>query len=1102
LPQALDFAQSPLRLVLECVLVFAVIEMIVMWLLPRLAPHSPAWIIVTLDVSLVAFCVVPLLYWRVCTFRRQRLISVDTAGSSKLAWALTIAVLLVGSIVAHVVGMQIRANTRTSAKAEFDRLSLRLIAETERRLKSYEFGLRGARGPFIASHNVQRDEFRAYVQSRELPTEFPGAFGFGFIQRVKREDLASFIASQHQDDCPDYNVRTVGNQPDLCVVKFIEPLEQNAAALGYDVGSEAVRRDALNQSLSTGEATLTSRIQLVQDRVQRAGFLYLLPVYRNGTHPVTAQQRRDAAIGWVYAPIIIELALSDLEGAFDNMLDLEVFDSETADPSTLLFDPTADHDQPDHMFESHHQITIGGRTWLVRLATLPKFENAVDGGLAVVAIMVGMALTILLSALVHFVGMGRSRALSLARDMTSGLRASEQRATKERIAAEEAAINLATFKTVVSESALLTITDAKGVILDVNDQFCALSGYTREELIGNTHDMMRCEVHPESFWEEMWAVVRDGGHWRGEICNRRKDGSFFWVDTTVSALRDHNGNIENFIAIRFDITERKQAEFELAAARAQLQSVLDSATEVSIIAIDTQNIIQVFSRGAEKLLGYQAEEVIGKATPDLFHDREEVAQRAAVLSQKYGREIGIRELFMIAPQEGAQWNEWTHTRKDGSRTTVQLRVTQMLDPNGKLVGHLGTAIDISDRKKVEAKLMETSVQAEAANHAKSEFLANMSHEIRTPLTAILGYSELLRDDLVLEPGHQGHIQTIDTIRNAGNHLLTVINDILDLSKVEAGKMSVENVEMNLGELLCEVESLMRPRASEKGIELSVQLATPIPSRIHSDPTRLRQMLLNMVGNAVKFTEHGAVQVDIRALQKQGSQWMQVDINDTGSGMNPRQIARLFEPFSQADSSVSRRHGGTGLGLIICRRLAELMGGSVRLLRTEPGKGSTFRIELPLMIAPGMTMISSLQKPSADAPPDGKALDGRILLADDGIDSQRLVSLLLRKAGASVTVANDGEEALRLLRAAGASGFDLLLTDMQMPGMDGYTLATRIREQGRDIPVIALTAFAMSEDRQKCIDAGCDDFITKPINRSTLIETCRRWLTRKHVAVAV
>ncbi len=389
--------------------------------------------------------------------------------------------------------------------------------------------------------------------------------------------------------------------------------------------------------------------------------------------------------------------------------------------------------------------------------------------------------------------------------------------------------------------------------------------------------------------------------------------------------------------------------------------------------------------------------------------------------------------------------------------------------------------------------------AEAANQTKSDFLANMSHEIRTPLTAILGYCDILRIEGLRDQLSPSQMNIVDTIRHAGDHLMTVISDILDLSKIEAGRLETEQIETDLPRILVEVDSLMRPRVTSKKVGLRTVLETPVPVTIISDPTRLRQILMNLIGNAAKFTSQGEVLVRVSVNAEQ--QTLQIAVEDTGAGMTAQQAEKLFAPFTQADTSVTRKHGGTGLGLTISRRLARMMGGEVRLLRTAPQQGSCFALELPLKYTANCELVGDLNALTSDSRDRSAAatvtLSGRILLAEDSLDNQQLIAFHLRKADATVDIADNGRIALEKIEAAARAGqpFDLLLTDMQMPEMDGYTLARTLRIRGVSMPIVALTAHAMAEDRQKCLDAGCDDYAVKPLDKRRLLTTCKKWLER-------
>jgi signal transduction histidine kinase/CheY-like chemotaxis protein/HPt (histidine-containing phosphotransfer) domain-containing protein len=418
-----------------------------------------------------------------------------------------------------------------------------------------------------------------------------------------------------------------------------------------------------------------------------------------------------------------------------------------------------------------------------------------------------------------------------------------------------------------------------------------------------------------------------------------------------------------------------------------------------------------------------------------------------------------------------------------------------------------------------ARAARASGDAAEANRAKSEFLANMSHEIRTPLTAILGYADILFDP---DPTTEDRLEYIRTIRRNGEHLLALINDTLDLSKIEAGRLEVECAECRPSQVVSDVVSALRVRSADKGVALEVSCTGPLPSTIRTDPTRLRQILINLVGNAIKFTESGSVRLVVgmepaapapapaasnAETNTPGEPRLRVDVVDTGVGMSEDQVRQIFQPFTQVDSSMRRRIGGTGLGLMISKKLAQLLGGDIAVQST-PGVGSRFTLTVRTGCLDGVPLVRAAPEPRTNgaASPAGGAMvrpshaagqratpgkiDGRILLVEDGVHNRQVVRFYLNKGGATVECAENGRIACETVRAAEAAGrpYDLILMDMQMPEMDGYTATAWLREHGCRTPIIAITAHAMSHDRAKCIEAGCNDYIAKPFERDALLRT--------------
>ena len=443
------------------------------------------------------------------------------------------------------------------------------------------------------------------------------------------------------------------------------------------------------------------------------------------------------------------------------------------------------------------------------------------------------------------------------------------------------------------------------------------------------------------------------------------------------------------------------------------------------------------------------------------------------------------------------------------------RAIPMRDSSGSITRWFGTGTDIDDQKRardeLSARVEERTSElvlakqvAESANEAKSRFLAHMSHEIRTPLTSIFGYA-----DLLLMPGSDDAARRdcVHTIRRNGEHLLAMINDILDLAKIEAGQMSVEKMATSLDAVLGDLLPMMKQRASAKGLSLDLRFVNAVPDTFESDPTRLRQILWNLIGNAIKFTERGEVTLQVR-YDADGADVprLAIAVRDTGVGMTADEASRMFKPFMQADASHARLYGGSGLGLSISKQLASLLGGDIKLC-TKKGVGSTFTLTLPVKGAAGAKHVSSLNTGSRLISDEHHSLPtpsckGLVLLAEDSTDNQRLISAYLEHAGAQVRVVTTGKAALESALEAreGGKPFDLILMDCQMPEMDGFTATRLLRQQGYELPIVALTANAMNHEREDCFAAGCDDFLAKPLELESFYGVVERYLgERKSVA---
>lgn len=588
---------------------------------------------------------------------------------------------------------------------------------------------------------------------------------------------------------------------------------------------------------------------------------------------------------------------------------------------------------------------------------------------------------------------------------------------------------------------------------------------------------------------------------------RHREGRVIDVSVTATPVHGADGATGAALIIR-DITDQMAAEagirdlnsrleqqvrertMEIEALAALRNAILQCAGS-AIIACDRSGTITLFNPAAEAMLGYAPGEVVGKATPALFHDPAELENRSRSVQADAGHPIlsAMEVLAAGAGDGGVDTREWTYLRRDGGRLPVLLAVTTLVEKEGGIAGYLIIATDISSQVRDAARLREALSGAEASSRAKSAFLANMGHEIRTPLNGIIGSAHLVLDD-PLTDSQRTHV---DSIRRSASALLAIINDILDYSRIDAGQMALEPAPYRLADPVLAVADLFGPVLRTRNVALDIAIDPALPSWVLGDAGRMRQILDNLVGNAVKFTPAGAVGVALRHTGSRpgGAVEMSITVSDTGIGMAPETLSRLFQPFTPGDDSNRRQHGGTGLGLALTQRLVEMMGGAIRAEST-PGQGSRFIVDLCLTPAAAPAAIPS--GAALPPPPDERrALDGaRILLVEDNELNQFVAKGFLDRAGAVTTLAANGAAAVA---AVEREGFDLILMDLQMPVMDGLeaTRAIRALPAGRDLPILALTAAGREQDLRSCLEAGMDDHIDKPFVPALFLATLRRWL---------
>ncbi|WP_219117662.1 response regulator [Janthinobacterium sp. UMAB-56] len=747
----------------------------------------------------------------------------------------------------------------------------------------------------------------------------------------------------------------------------------------------------------------------------------------------------------------------------------------------------------------------------------------------------------------------------------------------------------------MDQHAIISITNTAGVIIYVNDKFCAISGFAREELVGQTHRLINSGTHADAYFAQMWQTITAGQVWRGEICNHAKDGRQYWVDATIVPFLDAAGKPYQYIAIRTEISESKRMAETIAKSEREYRHVVNSLNEV-VFRTDLHGAWTFLNPAWHSITGFSIPESLGKNVLQFIdaRDRDRAAAGLAQLRSGqvdsmrhearyvtsdgkvrwidvcaraeldgHGRLAGItgsltditerrlaaRELrhnlnFVdalietipiplylkdvqgrylranrafcaffqrsqadilgmtaadILPQQEAQLvaRQDLCLMRDKGKQTYEDRLTvgtrqvdvlfskaTLLESDGSMHGLVGTLVDISSQKAAERALLQAKEVAESASRSKSEFLANMSHEIRTPMNGILGMTDLVLDSEL--DTHQR--QYLEVVKASADALLSIINDILDFSKIEAGMLTLESIPFDLRQLMQETMRSHAMRAQASGLELVLDIDPALPQTLLGDPGRLRQVLTNLAGNAIKFTPRGEVTVSARLRGSDGgTAQVRLCVRDTGIGIAADMQDAVFDAFQQEDGSTTRCFGGTGLGLSITRRLVTMMKGSIGL-SSELGKGSCFSVDLALPIGEQQPFLS----------PPGATLAGRsILLVDDNPSSLTILRKIFEHSGATVTACESGQAALDNCRTSLPA--DCIIMDFAMPGMNGFDTALALADlpHWSQVPIVMLSSSGKLGDAARCRELGIDGFLLKPASPEELLSitmsvlgTCR------------
>ena len=772
---------------------------------------------------------------------------------------------------------------------------------------------------------------------------------------------------------------------------------------------------------------------------------------------------------------------------------------------------------------------------------------------------------------------------------------------------EERTAELKKLSEAVTQSpASVVITDKKGTIEYVNATFSEVTGYSAEAAIGQNPRILKSGNLPESYYKNLWSTILSGRIWKGDFINRKKKGEEFWESASISPIKNDEGEITHFVAVKQDITERKQVEKTLKESEERHRLFLERLPEPTVI-YDMEGKAIFVNPAFEETFGWSRDELLGKkidfVPPELeektkivikemiasgkdtmffetkrltkqgdrldvllstapFHDREGHHVGNIVILRDITEQKRAEEALRNSEQRLAQiinflpdptwvvdnegkvlaWNrameeisskkaedilgkgnyeyalpfygerrpvlidlvrEWNadyqkkyiSVKKEGGKLISESfhphlgdsgvyilgSAGLLYDASGEVTGAIESIRDITELKETQEELRRARIMADEANKAKGDFLANMTHEIRTPMNAVIGMTHLAMKT-ELTPKQRDYLTKI---QSSANTLLGILNDVLDFSKIEAGKLDMESTDFNLDDVLDNVANLTTVKAQEKeDLEVLFSTAQDVPRFLVGDALRLGQVLVNLADNAVKFTESGEIVVSTEQIKRKKDQvTLKFSVSDTGIGLTNEQMGNLFQAFTQADTSTTRKYGGTGLGLTISKRLVDMMGGEI-WVESELGQGSTFSFTAHFGLGQ--------EKPKKRFRPSPDLRGMKVLLVEDNEINQQVAKEILEGAGLNVGLANDGQEAINALKE---TEYDAVLMDANMPVMDGYEATRVIRSDLRlkDLPVIAMTAHAMAGDREKSLEAGMNDHVTKPIDPEQFLATLVKWI---------
>ncbi|WP_212631373.1 response regulator [Pseudomonas sp. KB-10] len=895
------------------------------------------------------------------------------------------------------------------------------------RMQAYEMALRGVSGLMTGSDRVSPVEWQRALDQLQLQDRYPGIQAVAWSRHLTAEQLPDFRAELLAEGRVDYQIFPFEARDRYLPIDYVSPLDwRNRRVLGFDMLSESARQEAIERSIESGEASLSGPVVLRQEidiNVQQ-GVLLFLPVFRPGVPLNTAEQRREALLGVVHGAFRSHDLMEGILGSQTRHFDIVLVDLQAPDSHLLNGESVPDGWQPK--FRRHLELPLYGRVWGLEVIGTVEYERNLVDRTGALGLWAGFVATLLLALLVGGYLYQRERKLHLSERITRELQEREER-----------------FRLLVERLPVATLLcDDKGRIEMANRSAAELFDCPLNALPGETILRVLPNIESPKDLQEQLAE-------NDERMVRTLRGESIPASISLNPLHEGSSYLINLV----DLRARKVAEerFRLVV----------EASPNAIVLVDGLGRIAMVNRQTELLFGYERQMLLGEPVEMLLP----AAQR--------GSHVALRRGYQAMPEQRRMGGnrELFGVHREGRMIPLEVGLSPIRSGDENLVQ--AVIIDISERKAAEQKLREQAEQLLLANRYKSEFLANMSHELRTPLNSILILSDQLRQN---QAGNLTEKQTkhADIVHRAGSDLLQLINDVLDLAKVESGRMQLKLEPINMQDVLVELDASLRPMAELKGLRLHTQLEAGVPRVIHTDRVRLHQILRNLLSNALKFTDKGDVTLSVssQGRQEDERELLCFSVRDSGIGIDPAQHEQIFQAFQQLDGSTSRRFGGTGLGLAITRQLVLALDGDINL-QSAPGLGSTFTVRLPVQVA-SLSVEAPVEAPqrAGDGPP--------LLIVEDDVNFASVIAEEAHAHGFSSVHCRTGLQALGLLQQ---ESFNAVILDILLPDLSGWQLFRRLRAQPghRHTPVHIISCVPQP--------AGWNDdgtrYLVKPIGRDEL-----------------